>query len=100
MHAAEPLLSGSSPLEVEIAIEKWNGLNHQVLITFWQKLFQKEVKHYVLINSVWNKGELPQQWNESVFVPIYEKVDTTDQQLLRNVIIINYVYYSVFFCQG
>ena len=31
-----------------------------------------------LINSVWNKEELPEQWNESIIVPIYKKADKTD----------------------
>jgi hypothetical protein len=26
-----------------------------------------------LINSVWNKEELPDQWNESIIVPIQKK---------------------------
>jgi hypothetical protein len=28
--------------------------------------------------SVWNKEELPQQWTESIIVPIYKKGDKTD----------------------
>jgi hypothetical protein len=31
-----------------------------------------------LIYSVWNKEELPQQWKESITVPIYKKGDKTD----------------------
>jgi hypothetical protein len=31
-----------------------------------------------LINSVWNKEELPQKCNESIIVPIHKKVDKTD----------------------
>jgi hypothetical protein len=27
-----------------------------------------------LINSLWNKEELPQQWKESITVPTYKKV--------------------------
>jgi hypothetical protein len=28
-----------------------------------------------LICSIWNKEELPQQWKESIIVPIYKKGD-------------------------
>jgi hypothetical protein len=28
-----------------------------------------------LINSVWNKEELPDQWKESIIVPIHKKGD-------------------------
>jgi len=31
-----------------------------------------------LINSIWNKEELPEEWKESLIVPIYKKGDTTD----------------------
>jgi hypothetical protein len=31
-----------------------------------------------LINSIWNRQEFPQQWKESITVPIYKKGDKTD----------------------
>jgi hypothetical protein len=31
-----------------------------------------------LIESVWNKEELPHQWEESIVVPIHKKGDKTD----------------------
>jgi len=31
-----------------------------------------------LINSIWNKEELPEEWKVSIFVPIYKKGDKTD----------------------
>jgi hypothetical protein len=31
-------------------------------------------KIHILGNSIWNKEELPQQWKESITVPIYKKV--------------------------
>jgi len=31
-----------------------------------------------LINSIWNKEELPEEWKESMIVPIYNKGDKTD----------------------
>jgi hypothetical protein len=31
-----------------------------------------------LINSVWNKDELPNQWKESIIVPLHRKGDKTD----------------------
>jgi hypothetical protein len=31
-----------------------------------------------LITSIWNKKELPDQWKESIIVPIHEKGDKTD----------------------
>jgi hypothetical protein len=31
-----------------------------------------------LINSIWNKEEFPEQWKESIIVPIYKKGNKTD----------------------
>jgi hypothetical protein len=31
-----------------------------------------------LINSIWNKEELPDQWKECIVVPIYKKGDEAD----------------------
>jgi sorting nexin-29 len=38
-----------------------------------------------LINSIWNNVELPQQWKESITVPIYKKGDTNDCNNYRGI---------------
>jgi hypothetical protein len=38
-----------------------------------------------LINSVWNKEELPDQWKESIIVPIHKKGVKTDCNNYRGV---------------
>jgi hypothetical protein len=35
-------------------------------------------KIHKLINSIWNKEELPDQWKESIIVPVHKKSDKTD----------------------
>jgi hypothetical protein len=35
-----------------------------------------------LINSVWNKEELPDQWKESIIVPIHNKGAKTDCNIM------------------
>jgi hypothetical protein len=38
-----------------------------------------------LIRSTWNKEELPQQWKESITVPIYKTGDKTDCNNYRGI---------------
>jgi hypothetical protein len=38
--------------------------------------FRSEI--HKLIRSIWNKEELPQQWKESIIVPIYIKGDKAE----------------------
>jgi len=38
-----------------------------------------------LINSIWNKEELPQQWKESIIVPVYKKGDKTEYSNYRGI---------------
>jgi hypothetical protein len=33
---------------------------------------------YKFINAVWNKEQLPDQWKESITVPVHKKDDKTD----------------------
>jgi hypothetical protein len=45
-----------------------------------------------LICSIWNKEELPQQWKESVIVPVYEKGDKTDCNNYRGISLLSTAY--------
>jgi hypothetical protein len=80
---AEPLVPGPSCLEVEIAIAKLKKYklpgSDQILAELIQargKILLSAIHR--LINSLWNKEELPDQWKECIIVPIYKKGDKTD----------------------
>jgi hypothetical protein len=45
-----------------------------------------------LINSVWNKEELPDQWKESIIVPIHKKGDKTDCDIYRGISLLSTSY--------
>jgi hypothetical protein len=82
VHMEEPLVSEPSAFEVEMAIEKLKshkspGIDQipAELIKAWGRIIPSEIhKHFI---SIWNKEELPEEWKESVIVPIYKKGDKT-----------------------
>jgi hypothetical protein len=45
-----------------------------------------------LINSIWNKEELPDQWKRSVIVPIHKKGDKTDCSNYRGISLLSTSY--------
>jgi hypothetical protein len=45
-----------------------------------------------LICSIWNEEELPQQWKESITVPIYKKGDRTDLNNYRGISLLSTAY--------
>jgi hypothetical protein len=83
MHTAEMLVPYPSPLEVEIAVATLKRYKSLDCDQIPAELIQGESETlwpdiHKLINSIWNKEELPDQWKESVIVPVYKKVDKTD----------------------
>jgi hypothetical protein len=70
-------------LVVEIAIAKLKKYKSPTSDEISAELIHSrgETLHSVihkLINAVWNKEELPDQWDESIILPIHKKGDKTD----------------------
>jgi hypothetical protein len=83
MHTAEPLVHDPSPFEVAIDIAKLERYKSPDSDEILAELIQAEVeilrsKIHKLINSVWNKEDLPAQWKESIIVPVHKKGDKTN----------------------
>jgi hypothetical protein len=83
LHTAEPLVPGPSRLEVEVAIAKLKKYKSAgsaeipaELIQAGGEILLSEI--HKLINSVWNKEELPDQWKEPIIVPVHKKGGKTD----------------------
>ena len=66
----------SSALEFEMTIEKLKTTQITKLIKAGARTFHFEI--HKLINSVWNREELPEEMKESIILPIYKKGDKTD----------------------
>jgi hypothetical protein len=97
VHTAEPLVPDPSRIEVEIAIAKLKKYkspgSDQIpakLIEAGCEILLSEI--YKLINSVWNKEELPDQWKESIIVSIHKKGDKTDCNNYRGISLLSTSY--------
>jgi hypothetical protein len=72
----------SSACEIEIVIEKLkrykspgtDQIPAELIKAGGSKIFSEIHK---LINCVWNKEEFPEQWKQSIIVPVYKKGDKT-----------------------
>jgi hypothetical protein len=94
---AEPLVPEPSAFEVEMAIEKLkrhkSSGTDQIpaeLIKAGGRIIQSDI--YKFIISIWNKEELPEEWKESVIVPVYEKGDKTDCSNYRGISLLSTTY--------
>jgi hypothetical protein len=72
-----------SAAEVEVTIRKLKRYkvpgSDQIpaeLITAGGKILHSEIRKLIVL--IWNKEELPHQWNESIVVPIHRKGDKAD----------------------
>jgi hypothetical protein len=78
-----PQLPESSAIEVKMCIEKLKrhkspGIDQ--IRTELNKAAGRTIRSDIhkLIISVWNKEEMPEEWKQSIIVPIYKKGDKTD----------------------
>jgi hypothetical protein len=76
LHTAEPPVPVPSVFKVEMAIENLRRYKSPGIDQIPAELFTAGGSK--LINSIWNKEELPEQWKESIIVPVYKKGDKTD----------------------
>jgi sorting nexin-29 len=83
VRTAELLVPGPSCLKVEIVIAKLKKYKSPDSDEILAELIQAGGEMLLsaihkLINSVWNEEELPDQWNESIIVPVHKMGDKTD----------------------
>jgi hypothetical protein len=81
IHTAEPLVPEPNLVEVEIAIGKLKSYKSpdidQIPVGLIKAGGETYSEIHRLICYIWNKEELPQQWKESIIIPIHKKGDKT-----------------------
>jgi hypothetical protein len=97
IHTAEPLVPEPSLVEVEIATGKLRSYKSPGTYQILAELIKARgetlySETHRLICCIWNKEELPQQWKESIILPIYKKEDKTDCNNYRGISILSTAY--------
>jgi hypothetical protein len=104
IHTVEQVVQDSCPFKVEIAIAKLKNYkspgSDQIpaeLIQAGGEILRSKINK--LINSIWNKAELPDQCKESIIVPIHKKGDKTDCSNYRGMSLLSTSYetYPIYF---
>jgi hypothetical protein len=97
IHTAEPLVPEPSLVEVEIAVGKLKiykspGTDQipAELIEAGGETLYSEIHRFIC--CIWNKEELPQQWKESIILPIHKKGDKVDCNDYRGISLISTAY--------
>ncbi|PNF19216.1 hypothetical protein B7P43_G08967, partial [Cryptotermes secundus] len=93
----EPLIPDPSRFEVESALAKLKGYkspgSDQIpteLIQAGGEILRSKVQN--LITSIWHKKKLPDQWKESIIIPVHKKGDKTYSSNYRGISLLSTSY--------
>jgi hypothetical protein len=83
MHTAELLVPEPSLDEVELAIGKLKSYKSPGIDQIPAELIKAggkglHMRIHKLIQLIWDKEEMPQQWKESIIIPVHKKGDKTE----------------------
>jgi hypothetical protein len=90
VHTSEPLVPEPSLVEVERYKSPGTDNIPAELLKAGGETLYSEIHR--LICCTWNKEELPQQWKESIIIPIYKKGDKTDCNNYRGISLLSTAY--------
>jgi len=90
IHTVEPLVPQPRAFEFELAVGKLKNRKSPGIDQIPAELIKAGSRTicyaiHKLIISIWNKEELPEEWKESIIVPIYKKGDKTDCNNYRGI---------------
>jgi hypothetical protein len=97
IHTVEPLVPDPSASEVELAIDKLKSHKSPGIDQIPAELIKVGgrkmcLEIHKLITSIWHKKKLPEEWKESIIVPIHKKGDKTDCNNYRGISILPTTY--------
>jgi len=97
VHTAEPLVPEPSAAEVELAIDKLKSHKSPGIDQIPAELIKAGgrtigLEIHKLIISIWKKEKLPEEWKESIIVPIHKKGDKTDCNNCRGISVLPTTY--------
>jgi hypothetical protein len=87
VHTGEPLVRSPNHLDVEIAIaklKKWKSPGCDKILAELIQAGEETLLPAIHRLIVWNKEELPDQWKESITVPVHKKDNKNDCNSSRN----------------
>ena len=97
IHTAERLVYKTSASEFELSVENLKSHKSpsidQILAEFIKAVCRTihcEIHKHII--SIWNKEELPEEWKESIIVPVYRKGDKTDCINYRGILLLPTMY--------
>ena len=87
---ADPLVPEPSAFEVELAIDKLKSRKSTGIDEIPAELIKAGggticLEIHKLITFIWKKEKLPEEWKESIIVPIHKKGDKTDCNNYRGI---------------
>ena len=97
LHTAEQLVPEPRAFEVDLAIEKLKSLKSPGIDQIPAELIKAGSRTICsvinqLIISIWNEEKLPEEWKESIIVPMYKKGDETGCSNYRGISLLTTTY--------
>jgi hypothetical protein len=107
VRTADPLVSEPSAFEFEMAVGKLKRYKSPCIDQIPAELIKAGGRTILPevhkpINSMWNKEQLPEQWKDSIILPIYKKGGKTGCSNYQGMLPLSTTskVYPLFFCEG